>query len=78
VPPCFLIANEQPIDQVCNGLFSVFGNWKIKKLRRFVDTVANAGKTVFAQFTKVRSIHFIAAFTSEKRWMTIEKSLFRN
>jgi hypothetical protein len=37
---------------------------------------ANAGKTLFAQFTKVRA--FIAAFTSKKRWMTIQKSLFRN
>jgi hypothetical protein len=42
---------------VRNGLFTVFGNWKIKTLRRFVDIVANAGKTVFAQFTKVQSIH---------------------
>jgi hypothetical protein len=45
------------MDQVRNGLSSVFGNWKIKKLKRFVDTVANAGKTVFAQFTNVQSIH---------------------
>ena len=33
----------------CAMVFSIFGHWKKKKLRRFVNTIA--------QFTNVRSIH---------------------
>jgi hypothetical protein len=38
--------------------------------------MANARKTVFAQFTKVRSIH--RSFSRDKGKMQIQKSLFHN
>ncbi len=51
------------------NLFFFNGKW------RNGGAMANARKTVFAQFTKVRSIH--RGFSSEKWKKTIKKSLFR-
>ncbi len=62
-----------------NCLCSTFGNWKIKKLRRFVNSIAPLQEPARQSLhTLQRRGAFIAAFTSEKWWMTIKKSLFRN
>jgi hypothetical protein len=63
--------------QVCNGLCLAFSYWKTKKLRRFDNTIAHWSMPV-RQFLRNLQTHraFIAAFTSEKQWMTIKKSVF--
>jgi hypothetical protein len=54
-------------------------NWKIKKWRRFFNTITHWSMPV-RQF--LRSLQtcgdFIPAFISEKQWMTIKKSFFHN
>jgi hypothetical protein len=60
---------------VRNGPCFGFANWKIKKWKRYVNTIcamANSGKRVFAQFTNAQSIH-LEAFTSKKRMVTTKK-----
>ncbi len=64
-----------------NGLCYAFSNWKMNKLRRFDNTIAqctlvNASKTVFAQFTNARSFH--RGFYKWKMIDNDQKSLFRN
>jgi hypothetical protein len=73
-------SKAQPLcnEQVRNRLCSTFGNWKMKKCRLFVSIVP----WPLPERQSLRNLQkcgaFIAAFTSEKRWMTIKKCLFRN
>jgi hypothetical protein len=51
----------------------------IRKLSRFVNTIAPLPVPVRQSLHNLqRRGAFIAAFTSEKRWMTIKINLFRN
>jgi hypothetical protein len=61
------------------GLRSAFGNWKIKKLRRFENTIAPWPVPVRQSSHNLqRRGAFITAFKSEKRWMKIKNRFFRN
>jgi hypothetical protein len=57
-----------------NGHCSAFGNWKIKKRRCFVNTIASWQMPVRHSLRNLQRCRaFIAAFTSEKQWMMIKK-----
>jgi hypothetical protein len=64
---------------VRNGLCSAFGNWKIKKWWCFFNTIAHWSMPLRQFLRDLQTCKdIIVAFTSEKPWMTIKKSLFCN
>jgi hypothetical protein len=74
--PSIYTSKIQPISnwQVRNGLCFTFITWKTKKLRRFDNITAHWSMPVRQFLHNLQTCGaFLAAFTSKKRWMTIEK-----
>ncbi len=81
-PPCFRIDNSATnLDRIGENLSRKHLEYSIEKLRTWgvFNTIAQWSMTVrqFLRNLQTRGA-FIPAFTSEKRLMTIKKSLFRH
>jgi hypothetical protein len=77
----FKMPIRQTIQMRAMVFVSAYGNWKIKnkKWRFFVNTIAPWQMPVRHTLRNLqRCGAFIAAFTSEKHWVIIKKSLFGN